>query len=103
LDEDGRESDPPLQIGAIWLNVGVTGAPTFTVIVAVLAHCPAVGVNVYNVVVVLSIPGDHPPEIPSNDDVGNVKDPPVQIGATWLNVGVTGAFTVTVIVVEVAH
>ena len=66
----------------------------FTVIVnvVVVAHSPAVGVNVYVVVVVLFSGGDHTPVILFNDVVGNgVKGSPEQIGATALNVGVTVA------------
>ena len=37
---------PPAQIGATAANVGVTFGVTVMVIVAVVAHCPAVGVNV---------------------------------------------------------
>ena len=37
---------PPEQIGATVLNVGVTLVFTVIVNVAVVAHCPAVGVNV---------------------------------------------------------
>ena len=37
---------PPEQIGATALNVGVTLLLTVIVKVAVVAHCPAVGVNV---------------------------------------------------------
>ena len=36
----------PEQIGATGLNVGVTFGLTVIVNVAVVAHCPAVGVNV---------------------------------------------------------
>ena len=36
----------PLQIGAMALNVGVILLFTVTVNVVVLAHCPALGVNV---------------------------------------------------------
>jgi hypothetical protein len=36
----------PEQIGATAVNVGVTFGLTVIVIVAVVAHCPAVGVNV---------------------------------------------------------
>jgi hypothetical protein len=43
------------------VNVGVTGWLTVTIIVAVVAHCPAVGVNVYVVVAVLLIAGDQVP------------------------------------------
>jgi len=36
----------PTQYGPSCVNVGVAFALTTTVIVAVVAHCPAVGVNV---------------------------------------------------------
>ena len=42
----GRVKEEPLHIAGIALKVGVTGAPTFTVIVPVFEHCPAFGVNV---------------------------------------------------------
>ena len=55
------------------------------------AHCPAVGVNVYVVVIVLFNAGSHVPVIPLSDVVGNGANvAPEQIGATGLNVGVTG-------------
>jgi hypothetical protein len=41
------------------------------VIEAVAAHCPTVGVNVYNVVVVLSMAGAHVPVMPLVEVVGN--------------------------------
>ena len=78
----GNVKDPPEQIGAICVKVGVTGAPTLTVIVVVVAHSPAVGVNVYVVVAVLLTAGDQVPVMPLFDVVGNVKLPPEQIGAT---------------------
>jgi hypothetical protein len=93
----------PLQIGAIAANVGVVCGFTVTVMVVVVAHCPAVGVNVYVVVAVLLIAGDQVPVYPLFDVVGNVNEPPLQIGATAVNVGVIGLFTVTVMVVVVAH
>jgi hypothetical protein len=99
----GSVNDPPLQIGAIWVNVGVTGAPTATVIVVVVAQVPVAGVNVYAVVVVLLTAGDHVPEIPFNEEVGSVNGSPLQIWAIWVNVGVTGWFTVTLIVAVVAQ
>ena len=34
----GRVKEDPMQIGAMALKVGATGAPTLTVIVAVFAH-----------------------------------------------------------------
>ena len=94
----------PEQIGATGLNVGVT--PLLTVIVndAVVAHCPAVGVNVYVVVAILLSAGDHAPVMPFNDVVGNgVNVAPEQIGATGLNVGVTLLLTVIVNEAVVAH
>ena len=75
----GSVNEPPLQIGAIALNVGVTGAPTFTVNVAVVAHWPAFGVKVYVVVEVLLIAGDQVPVILFVEVVGSVNDPPLQI------------------------
>jgi hypothetical protein len=74
------------------------------VMVAVLAHCPAVGVKVYVVVVVLFSAGVQVPLIPLVDVVGKaLKAPPEQIGATCVNAGATFGFTVMVIVVVVAH
>lgn len=55
-------------------------------------------------VAVLFNAGDHVPVMPLFDVVGNGdKVPPAQIAATWVNVGVTGEFTVMVIVAVVAH
>jgi hypothetical protein len=42
----GSEIVPPLQIGATCVNVGVTGWLTVTLIIAVVAQVPAVGVKV---------------------------------------------------------
>ena len=59
------------------------------VIVVVVAHNPAVGVKVYKVVAALFMAGDHVPVMPFVEVVGKAaKDPPAQIGATWVNVGV---------------
>jgi hypothetical protein len=85
------------------VNVGTVGWFTVTIIVAVVAQVPAVGVNVYVVVAVLFTAGDHVPFIPFNEAVGSVNDPPLQIGATCVNVGVIGWSTVTDIVAVVAH
>jgi hypothetical protein len=71
--------------------------------VAVEAHCPAVGVNVYVVVAVLLIAGDQVPVKPLFDEEGNTNVFPLHIGATCVNVEVVGALTVTVIVAELAH
>ena len=38
MEEVGRVIVPPEQIGEMALKVGATGAPTLTVIVAVVAH-----------------------------------------------------------------
>ena len=94
----------PTQIGAIAVNVGVTFGLTVMVKVAVVAHCPAVGVKVYVVVVVLSRAGAQVPVTPLFDVVGNaVSVAPEQIGVTAVNVGVTFGLTVIVKVVVVAH
>jgi len=67
------------------------------VIVAVVAHCPAVGVKVYSVVVVLSTDGDQVPLIPLSDVVGNAANAsPLQISGTCVNVGVASAVTFNV-------
>ena len=88
---------PQLMVG---LNIGLT----VMVNVAVVAHCPAVGVNVYVVVAVLFSAGVHVPVIPLVDVVGKaVNTPPEQIAATGLNVGVTFGLTVIVNVADVAH
>jgi hypothetical protein len=94
----------PEQIGATAVNVGVTFGLTVIVNVVVVAHCPAVGVKVYVVVVVLSSAGDQVPVIPLLEVVGNgVKVAPEQIGATAVNVGVMLELTTIVKVAVVAH
>ena len=94
----------PEQIGATAVNVGVTVGLTVIVKVVVVAHCPAVGVNVYVVVAVLLSAGAQDPVIPLLELAGNGdKVAPEQIGATAVNVGVTFGLTVIVKVVVVAH
>ena len=94
----------PEQIGAIALNVGIRLVFTVIVKVAVVAHCPGSGVNVYVVVVALSNAGAHEPVTPLLEVVGNgAKVAPEQIGAIAANVGVTLVFTVIVKVVVEAH
>src|SRR5436190_255717 len=74
------------------------------VIVAVEAHCPAVGVNVYVVVAVLSNAGAQVPVNPSLEAVGNgSKVVPEHIGATAVKVDAEAGFTVIVKAVVVAH
>ena len=103
LDRVGSENDSPEQIEETGVNSGVVLSLTVTVMVVVPAHCPAFGVNVYVVVTVLLIAGLHVPVIPLDDVVGSENASPEQIAGIWLNVGVAGVVTVTVIVVVVAH
>ena len=94
----------PEHIGATAVNVGVTFGLTVIVSVVVVAHCPAVGVNVYVVVAILSRAGAQVPVMPLVDVVGNaVSVAPEHIGATAVNVGVIFGLTVIVNVAVVAH
>jgi len=94
----------PEQIAATGVKVGVTFALTVIVSVVVVAHCPAVGVNVYVVVAVLSSAGDQVPVIPLFDVVGNAANTaPEQIAATGVKVGVMFGLTVIVNVAVVAQ
>jgi hypothetical protein len=99
----GSVNVPPEQIAAIGVNVGVVDGLTVTLNVAVVAHCPAVGVKVYVVVAVLFIAGDHVPVIPLVEVVGKVNVPSTQIAAIGLNAGVVEGLTVTLNVAVVAH
>jgi hypothetical protein len=96
----------PLQIAGTAANVGVTFVFTVTDIVAVVAHCPLAGVNVYTPLVVLLIEaGFHEPVIPLVDVKGKVGViiGPAQNAGICVNVGVIKGFTVTFNVVVVAH
>jgi len=94
----------PEQIAATCAKVGVTAGLTVMVMVAVLAHCPAVGVKVYSVVAVLFRAGDHAPVIPLIEVVGSADNvAPEQIAATCAKVGVTAGLTVIVMAAVVAH
>ena len=87
----------PLQIAATCVNAGVIFGFTVIVIVAVVAHWPAVGVNVYVVVAVLFNAGDQVPVILLVEVVGKAANvAPLQIAATWVNAGVIFGFTVIV-------
>jgi hypothetical protein len=89
----------PEQTAATCVKVGVVFGFTVMVIVAVLAHNPVVGVNVYSVVAVLFTAGDQVPVITFVEVVGNAaKVAPEQIALTCVNVGVTFGSTVMVIV-----
>jgi hypothetical protein len=96
---------PPTQIAGNAVNVGVVGIVIVCIIVVVKAHWPAVGVNVYVPVTVLStIAGLQVPVIASNDVVGNTgAGDPAQIAVNAVNVGVTFGVTVCTIVVVKAH
>ena len=61
----------PLQYGPSALKVGVRFGVMVIVSVVVVAHCPAEGVKVYVVVVVLLIEGDQLPVMPLVEVVGN--------------------------------
>jgi hypothetical protein len=77
---------------------------TVMVNVVVVAHWPAVGVNVYVVVAVLSKVGVQVPVMPLLEVVGRiVRVAPEQMGATALNVGVMFGLTVIIKVAVVAH
>jgi hypothetical protein len=94
----------PEQIGLTAVNVGVRFGFTVIVKVAVVAHCPAEGVNVYVVVAVLFSAGDQVPFMPLFEVVGKAdKVSPAQIGLTAVNVGVRLGLTVIVKVAVVAH
>jgi hypothetical protein len=81
-------------------NVGVMFGATVTVNVVVVAHCPAVGVNVYvPLAVLLTTDGLQVPVTPLSEVVGNAGTvPPEQIDKVVpkVNVGVTFGVTVTV-------
>jgi hypothetical protein len=96
----------PVHIGGTGSNNGmIPPAVTVTVNVAVDAHCPAVGVNVYvAVAVLLTVEGLHVPLIPFVDVDGNTgATDPLQIGAIAAKVGVIPGVTVTVSVAVAAH
>jgi hypothetical protein len=91
----------PLQIAAMALKVGVIIGLTVTVIDLFVAHCPAVGLNMYvPVVVLLTSAGFQVPVIELLEVVGKVGAvAPLQIGAMVANVGVIFGLTVIVILV----
>jgi hypothetical protein len=82
------------------LNVGVTKGSTVIMIGNTLAHCPALGVNVYVAVPeieVLIVVGFQVPVIPFNEVEGNTGAvPPTQRAGIVLNVGTTAEFMVKV-------
>jgi hypothetical protein len=100
----GNVKLPPLHIGAMGATSVVTEGVTVTVLVAAIAHCPVVGVNVYVVVALLLNAGLHVPLMLFIEVVGNATTPPLQIVVSGLTIAVApGAFTLTVMVAVVAH
>ena len=94
----------PEHFGVTAVNVGVTFGVIVMVIVVVVAHCPAVGVNVYVVVAVLFIAGLHVPVTPLVDVVGNAAIvAPEQYAPTALNVGTVAGVIVITMVAVFAH
>ena len=89
------------------LNVGVIFGFTVTVKVAVVAHCPASGVNVYVIVPITDVfitAGFHVPVTPLFEAVGNAGAVAFwQSGPICVNTGVSCALTVTLKVVTAAH
>jgi hypothetical protein len=95
----------PSHIAGTEANVGVTFGFTTMVSIAVVAHWPLDGVNVYVVVAVLFNAGDQVPVMPFCEVVGKGDSvSPEQIGATVLNVGVmTGSIFTVVVAVTPGH
>ena len=92
------------QIGAIGVNTGVIKGVIVTVNEVLLAHCPEVGVKVYEVVDVLLKAGDQVPVIPLVATEGSgFAVVPIHSGAIVLKVGVTFGVIAMVSVVVFAH
>jgi hypothetical protein len=88
---DSTELVPAQTGNGLAEKVTIGSGFTTIVIVDVVAHWPASGVNVYVVVAVLLITGLQAPVIALFDVVGKAaKVAPEQIGATCVNVGTVG-------------
>jgi hypothetical protein len=73
------------------------------VIVAVFAHCPSIGVNVYSVVSKLFSSGDQVPSISLTEVVSKATIvAPEQIALTCVNVGFVFGVVATVTAIETA-
>ena len=72
----GSVNELPAHTGVICVKSGMMAFVMVTVIVAVVAQTFAAGVNVYVVVALVFIAGDHVPEIPFVDVAGKVNDCP---------------------------
>ena len=83
----------PVQILGSAVKVGVVFGVIVCVSVAVTAHCPASGVNVYvPLAVLLTVAGDQVPVIPLVEVAGSIgAGLPLQIGASDAKLAVTGA------------
>ena len=95
----------PSQMLVAKLNVGVTLGVTVTFTITGRAHCPAVGVNVYEpLAVLLIVDGLHVPLTALSDVAGNVgATAPEQNVVAKLNDGVMFVVTVTLTVTGRAH
>lgn len=99
----------PTHSGGIAAKVGVIAWVIGTLIVTLFAHWPALGVKVYEFIpaaAVLITAGDQVPVtgVAFDEDVLNAGGvSPVHNAGIAANVGVTGAVTVTLIVVVFAH
>ncbi|MNS59650.1 hypothetical protein D3C72_926120 [compost metagenome] len=104
LDCVGRAAKVvPAQMAGTCVNPGSTTGLTVIVIVVLPAHWFALGVNVYVVVAVLLIAGNHVPIIPLVDCVGKAaKAAPAQMAGTCVKAGVTGFVTASVAIMESA-
>jgi len=87
----GSVKELPEQIPGTCVNEGVVLPFTVTVIVAVVAHCPAAGVKVYVVVAVLLTAGVHIPLMPLPEVTGSEIIPPEQIAGCCENAGTVAA------------
>lgn len=96
----------PVQKAAIGVNVGTVLAVTVVVREVCDAHCPALGVKVYEADARLfTVAGLHVPVMPFNDVAGKTGTAdPLQKAGIGVKVGtVPAAVTVTVSVAGVAH
>ena len=98
LETVGRfANESPEHMGATVSKTGISLGLTIICKVVTVPHSPVFGVNVYTVVTVLFIAGDHVPEIPLFETNGKLfKVSPSQIGATGVKIEFTTGKTVTV-------
>jgi hypothetical protein len=84
-------------VQTVWLLIALNTGIGFIVevSVAVSAHCPLLGVNVYVCDAALLIAGDQFPVKPSFEAEGNTKLPPSQMAVNELNVEGIPVVTIT--------